>query len=313
MVLSKCKGTAMIIEWLKKKNSSKTLVCEDCKFYENGFCKKQEMKCHYQNKTKCDIFELDMNKNIILLLEVPEKWFTQKYLAIIHKYINKLNNSVTKENFSQKVFQLEKQFNDYDTAKEWIDALIEFVEKTSTPAIEKIIENFKEKPKEKPTIQKPTPTKTTKLCNICGVRQTILGQDICTQCKHKTNEVSTNEEPVQHSEDDKLTKELIELLEKAKQMEKKMNKNTASEAIFMQCKKSAGCWFIVRYLKDIEANYDKFDDMDYKKNYAMKIFLEANRDKSVKNTMVRVNCMLRLVENGLVDRAYDYAINSRYY
>ena len=313
MVLSKCKGTAMIIEWLKKKNSSKTLVCEDCKFYENGFCKKQEMKCHYQNKTKCDIFELDMNKNIILLLEVPEKWFTQKYLAIIHKYINKLSNSVTKENFSQKVFQFEKQFNDYDTAKEWIDALVEFVEKTSTPAIEKIIENFKGKPKEKPTIQKATPFKAITLCKLCGVRATILGQDVCPQCKQKTEDNSTNETITPNSEDDELTKELIELLEKAKQMEKKMNKNTASEAIFMQCKKSAGCWFIVRYLKDIEANYDKFDDMDYKKRYAQRIFKEAGRDCKVENTMVRVNCMLRLVKYGLVEKAYNYAINSNFH
>lgn len=314
MVLSKCKGTAMIIEWLKKKNNTKTLVCEDCKFYDNGFCIKQEMKCYYPNKTQCNIFELDMSKNVILLLDIPEKWFVQKYIGLISEYIDQLKDASIKGELTQKIFQEEKYFNDYDTAEEWVDALVEFVENMPKPAVEKVIKNLQNKPKEKPIIQKITPpTKTIKLCKVCGVRATILEQDICPQCKQKMQYSFNTEMGTQNTEDDGLTGALIELLLKEKQEEKKISKNTSLEAIFMQCKKSAGCWFIVKYLKDIEANYDKFDDMDYKKNFALKIFLEAGRDKRVENTMVRVNCMLRLVENGLVERAYNYAINSRYY
>lgn len=303
----------MIIEWLKKKNNTKTLVCEDCKFYDNGFCTKQDMKCYYPNKTKCDIFELDMNKNVMLLLDIPEKWFIQKYLGMVLKYKDKLNDTTIKDKFTQTIFQKEKKFSDYNTAEEWVDALVEFVENMQAQAVEKIIQNLTNKPKEKPTIQKAIPIKTNKICNICGVRPTILEQDICPQCKQKVNNSSNHQPITEDLENDELTRTLIELLEKAKQIERKVSKNTSLEEIFTQCKKSAGCWFIVRYLKDIEANYDKFDDLDYKKRYAQKIFEEAGRDCKVENTMVRVNCMLRLVKYGLVERAYDYAINSNFY
>lgn len=83
--------------------------------------------------------------------------------------------------------------------------------------------------------------------------------------------------------------------------------------IFLQCKKTAGCWFIVGYLRDIEENYDKLMDMDFKRNYANTIFHKIGRDCRVENTIVRINCMLRLIDNGLADYAYNYAINSNWY
>ncbi len=316
MVLSKCRGTAMIIEWLKKTNTTKTLLCKDCKFYDNGLCSKQEMKCYFTDKTQCDIFELDMNVNAMLLLNVPEVWFTKKYLSIIYKNINKLKDPHIKEIFTKNIFKKEKRFETYDIAEEWVNALFEWSEKTPTTTIEATIKKLQSKPTNRPTIQKTyTPIKPTKICKVCGVRPTILNQDICVQCKQKKESLKTKFESGEEafvSSDNTLNRELVDLLEKAKQNEHS-NKTQSLEKIFIQCKKTAGCWFIVNYIKDIEANYDKFADMTYKTNYAKKIFEETSRDCKPENTLVRVNCMLRLVRYGLVDRAYDYAINSRYY
>lgn len=89
--------------------------------------------------------------------------------------------------------------------------------------------------------------------------------------------------------------------------------NKEQQKIFTQCKKTAGCWFIVKYIKDIEKKYNEFLDMTYKRNYAKKIYEESKRDCSIDNTIIRINCMLRLIRYNLVEYAYGYAINSNWY
>ena len=285
MVLSKCKGTAMIIEWLKYNKKQVVLKCNDCKFWDDGFCSKQQMKCYYQNKRGCDFFELDLSKNILILLDTPDTWFTQKYLQIVLDKFQQLEQEQYLQTFISEVFLNEKNIPDRTTTEIWIDALVSLTRVLPKEAIEKIIKNVQNKTSKNSVVVKPEILQNTKTCKICNMNPTLFNQDICFVCKKTNENLSSSPRKI----------------------------NSSLQKIFEQCKKTAGCWFIVTYIKDVEQNYDKLQDIDFKKNYARKIYHETHRDCDVKNTIVRVNCMLRLVENGLTEYAYDYAINSKWF
>ena len=131
MSLRKCKGTAMIIEWLKKNNINHINIdCNMCKFYKDKMCSKQDMRCYYTNKKQCDLFELQLNKSqAFLIIQIPERGFVKKYINKIEDNLEKL---ITDENFKQSfvkdIFMQEKCFSNSEVINDWVDIIIDFVE-----------------------------------------------------------------------------------------------------------------------------------------------------------------------------------------
>lgn len=288
---------------LYPKADFKRIISERCKFCDGGFCEKQLMRCMYINKQcMCGYFAPTNKLTFAELIKIPEEWFVKKYLEEIYNRRKELGNPNILGTYIDNVFQENKRFDDRDIAEIWVCALLEFVENAPQNVIESKIRKFTPAPKEIKKIagikNKP---KEDKKCKNCG-NKTIGMQDYCANCRqmgYGAKDKNSNVSKASNIMNNENARNIDQL-------------SPSQYEIFMQCKSTAGCWFIVNYLKDVQKHYNELQDMDYKKNYAKNIFLETRRDCKVKNTLTRVNCMIRLVKYGLVDYAYNYAINSRW-
>lgn len=296
-------GVSASLQKIYPKADFKRLPSKRCIFCDSGFCVKQQMRCMYINKQcMCSYFAPTNKLTFNELLKIPEEWFTKKYLEEIYNSRKELGNPNILGTYIDNVFQINKKFGDRDIAEKWVCALLEFVGNAPQNVVESEIRKFTPTPKETKKIAEiKNKPKEDKKCKNCG-NKTIGMQDYCANCRQMGYGVESKTSNVSDASN-------ITNNENACNIEQL---SPSRYEIFMQCKRTAGCWFIVNYLKDVKEHYNELQDMDYKKNYAKSIFLETGRDCKVENTLTRVNCMIRLVKEGLTDHAYNYAINSRW-
>lgn len=76
--------------------------------------------------------------------------------------------------------------------------------------------------------------------------------------------------------------------------------------------KSAGAWFVVENIKEIEENIDKLSHATFKRDYIKKLFDNGNGpDSKLSGTSTRINCLIRIVKGGYTEEALRKAATSK--